>query len=145
MKRTVLAGRARLNYSALIRYLRLLETLRWTEAKDSGSLITITNIGRSFNKLLEQPNGPSDISEDALERLVEFSREQNVASAKRDTSPSTKAKTSVASNSCMFCGNTIKDHNIIREIDGQKYSFDRRECSVLFMRFREAYGREFTL
>lgn len=145
MKRTVLAGRARLNYSALIRYLKLLETLRWIEAKDSGSLIAITNIGRSFNKLLEQPNGPSDISEDALERLVELSREKNVTRASTATPPSSKPNTRGTSNSCILCGSTIKSHYVIREIDGEKYSFDRRECAVLFMRFRDVYGKGFTL
>jgi predicted transcriptional regulator len=151
MKRTVLAGRARLNYSALIRYLRLLKTLRWIDSKDSdSSIIAITNVGRSFNKLLEQTGGgPSDISEEALERLLAFSREQNLAEGNLGKhlpkNAVTKAKTMTGSRSCSFCGNTLGSHEVTREIDGERYSFDRRECAILFMRFRDAYGKEFTL
>lgn len=150
MKRTVLAGRARLNYSALMRYLKLLKTLRWVESKDSDSSIGITNRGKSFSKLLERTDGPTDISEDSLEGLLGFYRGQNRVGTNDDKGPSTntvmKTKMSAGSRSCMFCGNTIKSHrDVTREIDGEKYSFDKRECAILFMRFRDAYGKEFVL
>lgn len=151
MKRTVLAGRARLNYSALIRYLRLLKTLRWVESKDSSSSIGITNLGKSFHKLLEGTDGPTDISEDSLERVLGFYRGQNFVRDNEDKAPSTnivmKSKINAESEkSCMFCGNPIKSHQgVTREIDGEKYSFDKRECAILFMRFRDAYGKEFIL
>ena len=146
MKRTVLAGKARLNYSALVRYLKLLKTLRWIDSTESDTLIQITNIGREFNKLLEDTDDhPSELSEDALERLMEYSREKSDPETGKVEPLFVKSKESTTNNtSCMFCGNTIKSHGVVREVGGEKYSFDKRDCALLFMRFRDVYGKEFT-
>ena len=135
MKKTVLAGRARLNYSALIRYVRFLKTLRWVDStSDSGNLISITAIGRSFKRLLEREDSPADISEEVLGGLLAQTRRsaKAPASAEDNTGPS-----------CLFCGNVIKNRPVIKESEGKKYSFDKRECATLFMKFRDVYGKEF--
>lgn len=155
MKKTVLAGRARLNYSALIRYLKFLRTLRWIDSKDSDNLITITAIGRSFKKLLERSDGPSDLSEDSLERLLAFSSERNAADSGAGASGGagrllatgsvTETKKNLDSQSCLFCGNAIgKGRAVTRELDGTEYLFDKRECATLFMKFKDVYGDEFS-
>lgn len=149
MKKTVLAGRARLNYSALIRYLKFLRTLRWIDSKDSDNLITITAIGRSFKKLLERSDGPSDLSEDSLERLLAFSSERNAADSGASkllaTGSVTEKKKNLENPSCLFCGNAIgKRQAITRELDGTEYLFDKRECATLFMKFKDVYGDEFS-
>lgn len=138
MKRTVLAGKARLNYAALIRYLKFLRRLKWVDfTSDSGSLISITNIGRSFQKLLEKEDSPPDLSEEVLERLLTVSQEENIVKNKgKDTGRASRL-------SCLFCGKPIKARPITKEIEGETFSFDKRECATLFMKFRHLYGKEF--
>jgi predicted transcriptional regulator len=136
MKRTVLAGKARLNYSALIRYLKFLKTLRWVDfSSDSGSLISITNVGRSFRKMLDREDGPQDISQEALNQLAALAEEKSSA----------KVAGKESSQSCLFCGNIIAGRAIRKEVDGVTYSFDKRECATLFSKFRDVYGKEFPL
>jgi predicted transcriptional regulator len=136
MKRTVLAGKARLNYSALIRYLKFLKTLRWVDfSSDSGSLISITAVGRSFRKLLDREDVPQDISKEVLNQLTWLTEEISPA----------KVTYNESSESCLFCGNTIEGRVVSKEIDGVTYSFDKRECAVLFSKFRDVYGKEFPL
>lgn len=130
-KRTALAGKTGLNYAALIRYLKFLQTLRWIEFTSDSSLISITAIGRSFRKLLDREEGPEDISEEVIAKLVE----QPQASKAEDT----------GKMSCVFCGKAIKRRAITREVDGKTFSFDRSECATLFMKLRDAYGEEFLL
>ena len=132
-KKTALAGKTGLNYSALIRYLKFLEMLRWVDFSPSaGSLISLTTVGRSFRKLLESEEGPEGISEQVLERLVMESQDEKALN--RDGEPS-----------CLFCSNTIKRRAITREMNGKAYSFDKNECATLFMKFRSVYGKEFLL
>lgn len=134
-KRTVLAGKARLNYSALIRYLKFLKTLRWVDfTLDSGSLISITAVGRNFKKLLDREDAPQDISKEVLEQLAVLSSEEKPLVRNADRS----------SRACLFCGNDIKGRAITKEIDGVTHSFDRRECATLFLKFRDVYGKEFS-
>jgi predicted transcriptional regulator len=130
-KKTALAGKTGLNYSALIRYLKFLKMLRWVDFSPSaGSLISLTSVGRSFKKLLEDEEGPEGISEQVLERLVMESQDEKASN--RDGEPS-----------CLFCGNIIKRRAITREVDGNTYSFDKNECATFFMKFRSVYGKEF--
>jgi hypothetical protein len=136
MKRTVLAGKARLNYSALIRYLKFLKTLRWVDfSSDSGSLISLTAIGRSFRKMLDREDAPQDISKEVLSQLAALAEEK----------PSTKAAGKEPNQSCLFCGNIIAGRAVSKEVDGVTYSFDKRECATLFSKFRDVYGKEFSL
>lgn len=131
-KKTGLAGKTGLNYAALVRYIKFLRTLKWVDiTSDQGSLVSITNVGRSFRKLLEQ-EGPQDISEEALLSLIQSqSKSSNVETA------------STSSSSCALCGTPIKKHLITREADGNEYFFDKSECARFFMKFRDVYGREF--
>lgn len=136
MKRTVLAGKARLNYTALIRYLKFLKTLRWVDfSADSGSLISITTIGRNFKKLLDREDGPQDISKEVLTQLAVLSEEKPLA----------RSEGKERSQSCLFCGNEIKNRAVNKEIDGITYSFDKRECANFFVKFKDVYGKEFPL
>ena len=138
MKRTVLAGKARLNFAALIRYLKFLKRLKWIDfTSDSGSLVSITNIGRSFQKLLEKEENPPDLSEEVLEKLVAASEQENMRRKGGDTGSASRP------SSCLFCGKPIKARAVRKEIEGETFSFDRRECATLFMKFRHLYGKEF--
>lgn len=152
MKRTALAGKSGLQYNALIRYIEFLETLRWVESiVDSGTWISITTIGRSFRKLLDRDDNPSEISEEILDKLstqthgldLRSQREERGEYARDLTKTTGREADSGRSQSCLFCGNIIKKHVITKEIDGEKYSFDKRECATLFVKFRDIYGREF--
>ena len=152
MKRTPLAGKSGLQYNALIRYIEFLETLRWVESiVDSGTWISITTIGRSFRKLLDRDDSPSEISEEILDKLstqthgidLRSQREERGEYARDLTKTTNREAYSGRSQSCLFCGNIIKKHAITKEMDGEKYSFDKRECATLFMKFRDIYGREF--
>ena len=131
-KRTALAGKTGLNYAGLIRYLEFLKTLRWVEfISDTGGRVSITTVGRSFRRLLDREEGPEDISEEVLEGLV--AQSQN----------SSKEASRGATPSCLFCGNAIGRRAITREVQGKTYTFDKSECAILFLKFRDVYGKEF--
>lgn len=137
-KRTSLAGKTGLNYSALIRYVDFLKMLKWVDfTGDSGNLISITTIGRSFKKILEREEGPEGISEEVLEKLMAQSQTVSRTLSKEEASN--------RNQSCLFCGNIIKKHAVTREVEGKKYSFDKSQCATLFMKLRDVYGREFLL
>lgn len=147
MKKTVLAGKARLNYAALVRYVKFLQTLRWVDstADSSANLITITAIGRSFKKLLERQESPSDISEEVLVRLVAQSNEQKpkVQAGGMQTKSLEIGVDNKAGVACYICGTAIKGRSVTREVEDKKYFFDKRECATLFVKFRDVYGSEF--
>lgn len=132
-KRTPLAGKTGLQFNGLIRYLEFLKMLKWVDfSSDSGSLVSITSVGRRFRRLLDR-EGPEDISEEVLEKLME----------EPQGGQGPRTATDGKSLSCLFCGNAIKRHAVTREIEGKMYSFDRSQCATLFLKFRDVYGKEF--
>lgn len=129
-KRTALAGKTGLNYAALIRYLKFLQRLRWIHfVPESGGLISITHVGRSFRSLLDSGDEPKDISDDVLDELLA-------------QSPQSRASVVNGNLACLFCGNVIRGRAITREMDGKIYSFDKIDCATLFMKLRDVYGKE---
>jgi hypothetical protein len=44
---------------------------------------------------------------------------------------------------CILCGKPVNGPGIVESIDGREYVFDRKECAVLFMKLKRAYGDDF--
>jgi len=48
---------------------------------------------------------------------------------------------------CALCGKSLRDQEtatLVEEtVDGTNYSFDRRDCAIMFKRFKGVYGDEF--
>lgn len=128
-KRTALAGKTGLNYAALIRYLKFLQRLKWIDfVSESGGMISITQVGRSFRSLLDSGE-PKDISDDVLDKLLAQSSQSRVSVDNGNLA-------------CLFCGNVIRGRAITREMDDKTYSFDKIDCATFFMKLRDVYGKE---
>lgn len=52
MKRTTLAGKTRLNYLVLMKYLEFLKSLYWVDSPATSSNVSITSMGSTFRELI---------------------------------------------------------------------------------------------
>ena len=46
---------------------------------------------------------------------------------------------------CIMCGKVILEqkNKILTEIDGNKYTFDNKDCEIFFKKFKSLYGDMF--